>query len=169
MIGNARPEKYMIVPAGSFRLGAAAPGIGTEGTFSTLLFSNVRTESAYYNVHIPADWDTASDMKVAVYWTPTSSAGGGVAWEIDYESVASEANETLGAGSIHMDMHDVTQGLDNELLETGYGTMFSSNIEVDDTIGLHLYRDHDDGDDSYGADAALIHIEIEYDAGSLGA
>jgi hypothetical protein len=161
-------EKYMIVPSGSFTRGAAAPDVGYEGTFSTLLFANTGTETAYYNLHVPGDRADGTDLKLSIYWAPTDGNAGGVAWEFDWEAVATEANETLGAGSTHVDIHDVTQSLDNELLETAYGTIAGASISADDTIGIHLYRDHDDGDDTYGADAALIHMEVEYYSDTLG-
>ena len=43
-----------------------------------------------------------------------------------------------------------------------------ASLALDDTIGIHFYRDHDDANDDYGADAALIHIEIEYKVDKLG-
>jgi len=155
-------KKYLTIPAGSFRLGTSAPDRGTQGTFATLLFANNVTEEAYYNLHIPKDWATGTNMELAVYWTPTDGTSGTVAWEFDWEAVASEANEVLGAGSTHVDIHDHTQRLDNELLETPYGVIAGASLSPDDTVGIKFYRDHDDASDNYGADAALIHVEIEY-------
>lgn len=168
LAGTARVDKYMTIPAGSFRLGASAPDAGTQGTFATLLFANNVTEEAYYNLHIPPDWVAGTDLDLAVYWAPTDANAGTVAWEFDWEAVASESNETLGAGSTHVDMHDDTQSLAWELLETAYGTIAGASLAVDDTIGIKLYRDHDDANDDYGTDAALIHLEIEYLSDKLG-
>ena len=163
-------EKYMVFAGPQLVrvVGGAPPDIGTEGTFGTLLFASNGTEDVYFNVHVPSDWSTGTDLEVAAYWAPTDGSTGGVAWEFDWEARASEANEALGAGSAHVDIHDVTQELDNELLETSYGTISGAALAVDDTIGINFYRDHDDGDDTYAQDAALIHIEIEYLADKLG-
>lgn len=163
-------EQYMILgPAQLVRVaGGSPPDQGVEGTFATLLFASNGTEEVYFNIHMPMDWKVGSDIKLAAYWAPTSGAAGGVAWEFDWEARASESNEALGAGSTHVDIHDATQELDNELLETSYGTIAGSSLAVDDTIGINFYRDHDDDDDTYGADAALIHIEVEYYADKLG-
>jgi len=163
-------EKYMVF--GGARLvrivGGSPPDIGTEGTFGTLLFAGNGTEEVYFNIHVPPDRATGTDMKLGAYWAPTDGSTGGVAWEFDWEARAGEANEALGAGSSHVDIHDVTQELDNELLETPYGVLSGSVIDNDDTIGINFYRDHDDGDDTYAQDAALIHIEVEYYADKLG-
>ena len=70
----------------------------------------------------------------------------------------------MGAGSTHIDLHDQAEALDNELLETGYGIISGASLTGDDTIGLKLYRDHDDAADDYSGDAALIHLEIEYES-----
>ena len=107
-------------------------------------------------------------MELAAYWTPTDGTSGTVAWEFDWEAVAAESNEVIGAGSAHADIHDATQNLDNELLETSYGMISGTAVEIDDTIGIKFYRDHDDAVDDYGADAVLIHVEIEYIANKLG-
>jgi len=166
---DVRPvKKYMNIPAGSFRLGASAPDAGTEGTFATLLFSNAVTEEAYYNLHVPVDWEVGTDFELSVYWSPTSGATGTVAWEFDWESLASNSNETLGTNTFHADIHDYAEGLDNELLETTYGIISGTCVSLDDTIGVRLYRDHDDATDDYGADAALIHLEIEYTSDKIG-
>ena len=168
LAGTARVTKYMSIPAGAFRRGVSAPTQGTEGTFATLLFASNATNEIFYNFHVPHDWASGTNVELAVYWAPTDSDIGGVAWEFDWEAVATEANETLGAGSTHVDLHDVTQDLDNELLETSYGAIAGASLAVDDTIGIKLYRDHDDSTDTYGANAALIHVEIEYTADKLG-
>ena len=154
-------EKYAALSAATFNLGATAPTIVIEGTFPVLQFSNARTESAYVSWHIPIDWKKGTDIKIAYYWTPTDGNAGHVAWEVDWESVASEMNEPLGAGSTNVEIHDDTQSSDNELLETSYGIILGSAITEDDTIGFCISRDHDDTD-TYGAKAALVHMEIEY-------
>lgn len=163
-------EKYMVFAGPQLVriVGGAPPDIGTEGTFGTLLFASNGTEEVFFNIHVPPDRAAGTNMKLAAYWTPTDGSTGGVAWEFDWEAVAGEANEALGAGSSHSDIHDVTQELDNELLETSYGIMSGSVIDNDDTIGINFYRDHDDLTDTYAADAALIHIEVEYYADRLG-
>ena len=165
-----RVERYMILgPAQLIRVvGGSPPDQGTKGTFGTLLFASTGTEEIYFNIHVPKDWAERSDIKFAVYWAPTSGAAGGVAWEFDWEARTPESDEALGAGSTHVEIHDATQELDNELLETGYGTIAGTSLVADDTIGINLYRDHDDAIDNYGADAALIHVEIEYVANKLG-
>lgn len=160
--------KYMIIPAGSFRRGSSAPTQSVEGTFATLLFAQNATHDIYYNLHIPADWEVGTDIELAIYWAPTDANSGLVAWEFDWEAVASEADEVLGAGSTHVTIHDSTQSRDNELLETPYGVISGASIAVDDTIGILLYRDHDDASDNYGTNAALIHVEIEYSVDKLG-
>lgn len=161
-------KKYMTVPAGSFRRGSSAPSQSTEGTFATLLFAQNVTNDAYYNLHIPPDWEVGTDIELAIYWAPTDANSGLVAWEFDWEAIATESDEVLGAGSTHVTIHDTTQSRDNELLETSYGVISGASLTVDDTIGIHLYRDHDDASDNYGTNAALIHMEIEYRVDKLG-
>ena len=160
-VDPALVEIYAILSAASFKLGAQAPTVANEGTFAVLQFSNARTEVAYVNWHVPSGRREGTDIKVAFYWAPTNGNAGHVAWEFDWEAVASESNETLGAGSTNVEVHDDPQSLDNELLETGYGTIAGASVVNDDTIGFSITRDHDDTD-TYGAVAALVHVEIEY-------
>ena len=169
LYGNAIYEKYMIIGAPSLTrvVGGTPPDVGTEGTFTTLLFATNQTEEVWFNVHVPADWDVGTDLEFAIYWAPTDGTDAkGVAWEFEWEAVS--LGENLGAGSIEVELHDATQGTDNELLETGYGDISGASLAADDTIGIHLYRDHDDTFDDYASDAALIHIEIEYKADKPG-
>jgi hypothetical protein len=163
-------EKYASFGAGSLvRDASTSPADdGRLNNFPVLLFASNGTEYAFYAFHVPKDWAVGTDMKLAIYWAPTSGAAGGVAWEIRWEARASNANEVIGAGYTDVDLHDATEELENELLETGYGIIAGSALAVDDTIGIRISRDHDDAIDNYGADAALVHIEIEYKADKLG-
>ena len=83
-------------------------------------------------------------------------------------STAETSDEVIGAGSTHVPIHDATQSRDNEVLESPYGTIAGTSLIADDVIGIHLYRDHDDDDDTYATNAALLHIEVEYVADKLG-
>jgi hypothetical protein len=168
MAGTARVKKALTVRAGGFRLGGAAPDQNTEGTFATLLFADNLTEVAYYNLIVEHDWAIGTDIEVTAFWAPTSAGAGTVAWEFDWEACSPNANQVLGAGSTHVDIHDDTQSLDNELLQTPYGTIAGASLNVLDTVGIMFYRDHDDASDNYVGDAALLHIEIEYVCDKLG-
>jgi len=171
LVGTARVEKYMTVSAASLRRGTAPPGEDLIGTHAVLDFASNLTESAYFEVHIPPDWDVGTDLEIAIYWCPTTDdVGKHVAWEFDWEAVAiaaAAAGEILGAGSTNVEIHDDTYAGAHNLQETSYGHIAGASLAADDTIGIQLYRDHDDTDD-YGADAALVHIEIEYKADKLG-
>jgi len=168
LIGGAIVEKYLTVPAGSFRRGVSAPAQSTESTFATLLFANNVTHEVYYNLHVPADWQAGTDFKLAIYWTPTTNGAGTVCWEFDWEPV--HYGEAIGdIGLTHVDIHDsLSSYSDNVIHETPYGTISGAAIAVDDTIGIKLYRDHDDASDNYAANAAFIHMEIEYYANKFG-
>ena len=165
---TASMEKYAILSAAAFKLGPTAPTTAIEGTFPVLQFSNTRTETSNMLWHIPPDWEVGTDVEVAFYWSPTSAGTGTVAWEFEWEAVQANSNEILGAGSTHVDIHDQAEGLDNELLETGYGDISGASLSADDTIGFQILRDHDDAADDYGAPAALVHVEIEYISDRLG-
>lgn len=167
LAGTARVKKYVIISAGGFHLGANLPLKRAEGTFGTLQFDNATTDVAYTNWHIPDDWAAGTDVEIAFYWAPTDGNAGNVAWEFDWEAVAPEANETLGAGSTNVQINDATQSLDNELLTTSYGTIAGASIAADDTIGIKISRDHDDGD-TYGTNASFVHMKIKYIADKLG-
>ena len=169
--GTARVEKYMTIGAAALIKGTAPPDEGTIGVHAVLLFASNLTESAYYEFHIPPDWASGTDVKVAVYWCPTTNdAGKHVAWELDWEARhqgAGAAGEIIGAGSTNAEMHDDTYAGANNLQETPYATISGASLATDDTVGMCISRDHDDGDD-YGSDTALLHIEIEYISDKLG-
>lgn len=171
LTGTARVKKHIIIPAGSFGKGVAAPTEGNIGTFATILFPSNLTKDINYNFHLPTDYAAGTDIEVKLYWCPTTnSAGDTVSWEIDWEARSpgdGAAGEILGAGSTNIELHDVTYAGANNLQETPEGTIAGAGLDAEDVVGLNVLRDHDDADD-YGSDAALIFLEIEYIADSLG-
>ncbi len=165
LFGTAMVEKYIVISVGELRKGGGVPDEDVIGTFPVLLFDDASTEGTYYSLHIPADWADGTDLNLAIYWCPTTDdSGKHIAWEIDWEARAhgdGAAGEIIGAGSTNVPIHDDTYTGANNMQETSYATIAGGGIAVDETIGLFIYRDHDDGD-NYGQDVALIHAEVKY-------
>lgn len=165
LFGTAMVEKYLVIGVGELRKGGGVPDEGVIGTFPVLLFDDAATEGTHYTLHLPVDWVDGTDLNLAIYWCPTTDdSGKQVSWEIDWEARAhavGAAGEILGAGSANIPIHDDTYAGANNAQETGYATISGGSLAADDSIGLFIYRDHDDGD-NYGQDVALIHIEVKY-------
>ena len=169
MAGTARVRKHIIIPVESAMFGSSAPSTAFIGNFAVDQFSqNSPVQSIYMTWHIPTDWAVGTDIAIHIHWAPVNGNAGDVVWDIDYKAVASEVNEVLSGAGTALTTTDSTQTLQDELLESPDMTIAGAGIALEDTLGLKISRDTDDGADNYGAAASLVLVEISYIADKLG-
>jgi hypothetical protein len=168
LVGGSKVEKHVTISAGSLRLATNPPAEAHIGTFALLTFSHLSTMGACFNFHMPPDWEVGTDVSISLYWFPSSTNAGIVAWEFDWEAVA--LGETAASGSTHVDIHDTVASSysEGDLLETPLGVIAGGSLAVDDTVGISLTRDHNDAEDNIGGNAQLLHAKIKYTADKLG-
>lgn len=169
--GTARVTRHVSVDAAGFTkvAGGSPPLDAGQGTFGVLLFDAAGTEEAFYNFHMPHDWDPGTNITVFLFWSPTEDTDAKhVQWELDWETRQAENDEVIGAGSTNIELHDVTQGTAWEVLKTPEGTISGAALAVDEVVGMKVSRLIEAGDTYDGQDAALIHLEIEYIKDQLG-
>lgn len=170
--GTARVTKEIELTAAELHPPAAGnPALTEEGVFSVALFDDNSDEEVYTQFHLPRDYVDESDLSVHFHWAPTSTATGDVTWGIEWKAVTDDSDETLGAGTTQI-VVDTAQGTDNEMLGSGDITISGTGIVRKDIIGLRVFRDANASEggasDTYGADAALSTIAIEYTSDRLG-
>jgi len=112
------------------------------GITPVLLFDASSDEWVYYEWEVPGNYYVGSDIKLRFYWAPTDGNTGDVVWGIEYTIISPENDEVLTAATTTQTVTDSAQGLANELLRTDF------------------IRDADA--DDYGADAALVHLELYF-------
>lgn len=169
MEGTARVRKEIQVKAEGLKLGATAPTQAVIGNFSVLQFAGAgTTDTVYTSFHMPNDWAVGTDLTVHIHWAPVNGNAGNVKWQMDWSAVASNANEVISGAGTNTSVIDAAQGLQDELLETGSMTIAGVSLAEEDTIGIRMFRDPTDGDDTYGSAASLVIIEFAYLADRLG-
>ena len=169
LAGTARIRKDYVITPSSVRLGGVAPGQAIVGNFEVLQFAGVGgAESIYFESHVPPDWVTGSDIEVHIHWAPTNANAGDVVWQMDYVCLKPENNEVLTAGVTSTSVTDSTQTLQDELLESGDMTISGAGCEINDVIGIRIYRDPAHASDTYASDASLVLIHFKYLSDKLG-
>jgi hypothetical protein len=152
------------------KLGSSAPSPAIIGNYSVLQFNGTtaNVDEAYTSFHVPEDWQDETDIKVHIHWAPTNTGGGNVVWQITYSATASNVGELITAAGITLSTTDASGGTTDALLESPDMTISGANIEHEDMLGIRLFRDSTDPDDSYTADASAVWIEFEYQSNKLG-
>lgn len=172
LVGTARVIKEIELKAAELHPPAANnPALSEIGVFPVALFDPVSDEELYTQFHLPRDYVDGSDLYLHFHWAPTDAGAGDVTWGIEWKAVTDDNNETLGAGATQI-VVDTTQGLANEMLGTANITIDGTGIIRKDIIGIRVFRDANASEggasDTYGSDAALSTIAIEYLSDRLG-
>ena len=169
MAGTARVKKEIQVTAEDFRKGASSPTAAIIGNYAVLQFAGVATtQSVNTTFHLPDDMDLSEDLTVHVHWAPSNANAGNVKWQITWDATASENGELISDAGATITVIDATQTTQDELLETADMTIPAASLAAEDTIGITLFRDPTDGDDTYGSAASFVLVEFGYIANKLG-
>ncbi len=167
--GTARVEKELQVTAENFRLGASAPTAAIIGNYAVLQFTGVATTQAVNTTfHLPDDMDFSEDLTIHIHWAPSNDNAGNVKWQIAWLATSSENGELISGAGDTISVIDATHTTQDELLESGSMVISTVLLAAEDTIGVTLFRDPTDGDDTYGSAASLVLIEFKYTSNKLG-
>lgn len=104
---------------------------------------------------VPNDWSSGS-ITAKVYWAKSTSASGNVKWRWRRGAIA--AGEAIGAAG--NDEITVSSSDTSGVLQIDSFSAFT--VSAGDFIGMAIVRVAADAADTYGADAYLVGVEIEY-------
>lgn len=143
-----------------------------ETTTGLLLFASNATEIIAGVAQLPHTYKEGTDVKPHVHWQRTTSASGGVYWQLDYEVVNNGDIATMAYGS-SLGASTVATGTPDDntaerVLITPLGTLGMTGAKVSSLILWKLSRIHDNAADTYGADARLIEFDIHFEINTLG-
>lgn len=142
---------------------------GLTGVPGPLLyfFENGRMEEMFFTLQLPHNWKEGSTIYPRVHWTPSTTTGGSVKWNLDYswadlDTVSPATFPTVStisgvsAGSHIMNQHILTK-LDNGIPNTGIdGTgKHSSSVLI-----CRAWRDPNDADDTYTENAGGLSLDF---------
>lgn len=146
---------------------ASDPGVDT--TYGWLLFDASSTEVIFLIAQLPHGWEEGTTLKPHVHWCKTTSATGNVVWQLDYRW--SPIGETMDGSWTTLsdytpDVSDSDTAYHHAL--TGLGDISGTGKQISDCLIMKLSRIGGDGNDTYGADAAMIEFDIHIQLDSFG-
>lgn len=171
--GNfAEVNRYddMMVGGVAVALGGTAPSLGTfgpSGGLQVYLFSGAGgpTQSVHFTIQLSHAYKVGTNLGLHVHWAPSTAAAGNVKWFIEYAWAnidaafgAPSSDSTITAAAGVAWQHQVSAF--TSIVGTGKG--------ISSVLVGRLYRSSADGDDSYGASAALLGIDAHILMDSIG-
>ena len=164
LITTARVIQHVRVGAGSWKLGAAAPGPGFLSVWPILSFATGADEEAHYSLIVPHRIAAGTVINVSVDWCHQHAADAGdVCWGMEYR-VIQPGEDVTGATSTILGTSPGTHG-QHELVRTPLTTGIVGAV-AHDIIGLRLYRDV--SGDNLGVDADMIQLHFMFTVDKLG-
>lgn len=154
---------------------ANPPAQGNEDGFDTLDFDDTTDESIFAEMHLHHDYAAAGLVHVHIeFFVDTAPAGASnVVWGVEYKQVSHGDNFDFGAGTSTVTVTEaITTGTpanDKKIHESAALALTTAGFAPDDTIFMRIYRDADNGADTFTGDARIIgKIHIEYLSDRLG-
>lgn len=168
--------RHFTVNAGSVTQGPNAPTMVSIASTYRGLGVNANNETLFFTWHVPAPWDTISDIDIIIHWTnePGTAIGDGetVIWDCDWQ--AKGDGEDLDSSASTNATTTYTQsgaGTDGELQETTIVIDYddaTNPLALGDIVGFECFRDATA--DTYGTseDVVFLLFGIEYNATTFG-
>jgi hypothetical protein len=170
--GQARTvSKYyedMRFPATTVRTNPASEFPAFDTTIPGRLFRHTATDSVYLIAQIPHAWREGTTLLPHVHWQKTTSAAGGVYWQLSYRwaSIGQALEDAVVIGSATPSVSDGNTANVHAL--TRLGNIPAAEKHISDMLLMTLSRVHDNAADNYGASARLIEFDIHYQVNSPG-
>lgn len=143
-----------------------------EATTGMLLFAAAGTELVFGVAQMPHAWNEGTSIYPHVHWSKTTSAGGDVLWQLDYETVNNGDVATLAYSSQLQTVSAVAGTPDNdtanEILISSFGELAMTGKTISSLIIWKLSRIGGDAADTYGADARLFEFDLHFEIDSMG-
>lgn len=155
--------------------GACAPGPGSvelttwgQGSvgFMAWAFSSGIVETVDFPITLPEDWKSNTDLTVVAYWAPSSTQNNkaiGVHIRSSHMKVGDVATSGSSTSTVALSM-----GAANTLASQSFTISSDAGWASGDIIYTRMYRDGNDGLDTYTADAYFIGANIKYTSDKRG-
>jgi hypothetical protein len=150
---------------GALNRGAAAPDLINLSATSieTLGFDGVNTlEQVSTVLELNHNWREGSTIYPHVHWYPVNGNAGNVKWNMEYVIVARDG---VVPASTTIVVVQAAGGVAWTERFASFPTIDASGFTIGAQMHIRLFRDPNDGDDTYGSDAALatfgLHVELD--------
>lgn len=129
-----------------------------------LVFNNDATTRTRWNVTVPDDYVSGTDMYVEAYWSPDAFGGsysGNVKWLMEYKSLGIGADVAVAPGqSTYVQASPASAGL---LASTGTSLVIpSAEIGDNDLVAVSIARLGGDAQDTFDGQARVHVVRIRY-------
>lgn len=168
--GTATVTKVIRFGVQDFVLGTPPnPSIGVLNLLAIFyVFDTGVDRKVYLTIEIPDDYEDGTDLTWHLLWSPSDGTAGNVGWEIHFEVIEPNNNETIGGAFTPLGTLSAAPGVTNELIRTPDVIMTGTTFKSGDLINLELLRIGASAFDTYGGDAQLSFFGLEYTANKLG-
>lgn len=166
--GEARAWIDFNFGAGALSRGASAPDLINLSATSiqTLGFDGVNTlEQVSTVLELNHNWAEGTIIKPHIHWYPTTSAAGSVKWQMEYVIVASDG---VVPASTTISVIQSAGGVAWTERFASFPDIDASGYLIGSQMHIRIFRDPADGDDDYGADAALATFGLHVLLDTLG-
>ncbi len=120
-------------------------------------------DEAFFTIHIPHDYLPGSKVYPHVHWAHIiGSPSGDVKWQIEYSPSEGHSVNTFPASTTVAMIQTAGAQYEHHIIEFTDGQAFTTNLEPDSVIIGRIFRDADDGEDTFANDAYLLHIDLHY-------
>jgi hypothetical protein len=132
------------------------------------LFRHTNTDTVYLIAQMPHSWREGTVLIPHVHWAKTTSASGGVYWQLSYKwaEIGKVISNAVVIGNSIAAVSD--NNIANTHALTRIGEIDSSGKKISDMLLMQLSRVHNNSADTYGASALLMEFDIHYQVSSPG-
>ena len=167
LIGDATVFDDVTVPVTTSKKGVADPpsDIYLTGNLLVYGFDKDGDESIQFVVQLPHTYVPGSDIMPHVHWFPTDGGTGNVVWKLEYSWAS------FGSTFPSMATLSVTtpaSGVENQHQIASFSAIDGTGQGISSMLVCRLYRDANNGSDTYGDDAGLLEFDFHIEINSLG-
>jgi|GEM_PF-5909719 len=138
------------------------PDTGIVGYQPSVDFGPTSDEIAYFNFAVPSDCDTSHDINLRLGYCMSTSGTGTVVMAMAYQVISSGGDATpadTGTDSVTINPPDSAEVMAFDTSLTIPAADIPNNNAV---IGVKLYRDANNANDTHGGDFRLLTLEVQY-------
>ena len=145
-----------------------SPTVDTATFPGTLLFSTSAVNLIAGVAQMPHAWERETALYPHIHWAKTTSAAGGVVWEMCY--TIADVGGTFGAYSAWVAGTDSVShnNTANKHALTSFPAINMTGMKESTMIMWQIRRNVDDAADNYAANARLLEMDFHYQVGKFG-
>ncbi len=157
------------VPVNAVKLGPTfPPGWITfnGGDLLVLGFDDARDENIYFTVQLPHAYRQGTDLLCHIHWSPITTNGGDVFWEIEYQWA--NVGATFPASTV-VGLVDAADGTAWKHQIHGITTITGAGKAISSMLVCRLSRQAGtEATDTHSGDAALLEIDFHFQVDAPG-